>query len=439
MTHCQQPRVAFHTLGCKLNQAETDGLRRGFEERGYTVVDSWTEADVCLLNTCSVTERADSKCRQALRKAVRAAPQATVIVTGCYAQVEADALLNIPGVDMVLGAGEKFRVFELLDQWDGKPLLRRSNHESQFELEDSFGASIERTRAFVKIQDGCGFDCAYCIIPTTRGDSRSRSSQAVLTQVAQLVRGGFQEIVLTGVNLIQYRDPQVRNLTGLLHAMRDVIGSARIRLGSVEPNGINRRLLDEIADNPSVCRHLHIPLQSGDAGILENMERRYTPEKYREVVEQAAKMIPGLGIGVDVMVGYPGETDAAFDNTYQLLDSLPVSYLHVFQFSPRRGTPAASMSHPVEKSVAQERSRRLRELGERKLQQFLAANIGQTHSVIFEESDEQGAVGLSSNYLRIRCEGAEADEAAEVLATGTEGDLLTGIRITRSMLSTKCG
>ena len=420
-------RVAFQTLGCKLNQAEEAALRRGFEDRGYAIVEFLQEADICLINTCAVTERADQKCRQAIRQAVRAAPEAMVIVTGCYAQIAADRLRAIPGVAMVLGAGEKFKVFEYLEQWDGTPFTQHSRHENQFALEDTFGVATDRTRAFVKIQDGCGFACRFCIIPTTRGDSRSRPAVSILRQFRQLAAEGFREVVLTGVNLIQYRDPDVRNLAGLVRALKQSAGSTRIRLGSIEPNGIRQALIDELADGETVCNHLHVPLQSGDAGVLEAMGRKYTPSEYHAIVTEVAERIPGVGIGADVMVGFPGETDRAFRNTCQLIADLPLTYLHVFQFSPRSGTPAATMANPIPPAIMQERSRHLRALGAQKQRDFLASNVGRVHQVLLEQEHAGVASGLSANYLRVRCPAVGlTNTVVAVEATRSDGEALWG-------------
>ena len=338
------PVVALHTLGCKLNFAETSSLGGQFIDRGYDLVEPGGHADVVLLNTCSVTGVAERECRQLIRRALRKSPGAYIIVTGCYAQLAPEEVASINGVDLVLGTKEKFTVFEFAD------IFQKGNAPQVFVSEvgtaDTFGPAMstsagERTRGYLKVQDGCDYHCTFCTIPLARGESRSQSVAGSIRQTEQLVLQGFKEIVLTGVNVGDYGRKQGEDLSGLLRHLVKVPGLRRIRVSSIEPNLLTEELLELIAGQQVLCKHFHIPLQSGSDSVLRRMRRRYTTKQYADLVHRVRAQFPEGGIGADVIVGFPGETDEEFQETYRFLTELPVSYLHVFSYSERPHTPAA--------------------------------------------------------------------------------------------------
>jgi len=419
------PRVALHTLGCKLNFAETSTLGGQFLDRGFEVVPFSESADVYVLNTCSVTERADRECRQLVRRALRRAPEALVVVTGCYAQLAPEELASIEGVDFVLGTKEKSSLFEYLG-----PLQKQTT--PQLYVSDvgdavSFGAAMsgpatDRTRAFLKIQDGCDYQCTFCTIPLARGASRSQSVELCVEQAAALVHQGFKEIVLTGVNVGDYGRKIETDLLTLLRALVGVHGLHRIRISSIEPNLLTKELRQFIADHPAICRHFHIPLQSGSDAVLRRMRRRYTAGMYGELIRSVREQFPDAGIGVDVITGFPGETDAEHEATHRLLADLPVSYLHVFTYSERPNTPAAAHASPVPPAVRSRRNEQLRILGQRKRALFAEQHVGCTVAVLAESTVEDGMrFGFTDSFLRV---GIPADTARENQMVGVK---VTGV------------
>lgn len=423
-------RVAFHTLGCKLNQSETAVIQRGFEQRGFQIVEFGEAADIIFINTCSVTGEAESRCRQAIRKGIKFSPQAQIVVGGCLSQVKGESLKNIPGVRMVLGGGEKFKVLEYLESEhdENTVIVSHSDHQNQFALEESFGYATNRTRAFLKIQDGCTYCCTFCIIPTTRGPSRSRSSTSVYTAVLGLVEDGFKEVVLTGVNLVEYNGQEVGDLTGLIRLLDTIPGEFRIRLGSVEPNYIDREFVELIAHSNHFCPHFHLPLQSGDNEILRRMGRTYTPNEYSAAVETIQQKIPHAGIGCDVMVGFPGENDLHFSHTEELINSLPMLYCHVFTYSAREGTPSYGLTDTVPSHIMKERSRRLRELATRKKAEFLQKQLGRVVTVLFESTElDSWWYGFSESYVKVCCQGnGLANTVKDVRIDGHDGSVAFG-------------
>ncbi|HEX9007052.1 MAG TPA: tRNA (N(6)-L-threonylcarbamoyladenosine(37)-C(2))-methylthiotransferase MtaB [Bacteroidota bacterium] len=408
------PRVALHTLGCKLNYAETSSLGRQFLQHGYDIVEFGTPADVHVINTCSVTARADQECRQVIRRALRTSPESFVIVTGCYAQLQPGTLAAIDGVDLVLGSSEKFSLFELAG--DMRKLSCARVHVADVAGSPPFGPAYTteaggRTRAFLKVQDGCDYSCSFCTIPRARGASRSQPLDECLTQAQALASEGFKEIVLTGVNVGDYGRKFSLHLLDLLEGLAAVPGLDRIRISSIEPNLLTREVLDLISGNSLFCRHFHIPLQSGSDRILRLMRRRYDTGDYRRLIEQIRLKLPQAGIGVDVIVGFPGETEDNFLETHAFLRDLAVSYLHVFTYSERPGTPAVALEGSV---PPEERSRRnsiLRTLSEKKRQAFLEGLSGNSVPVLLEnEIDEGLRYGLTDSYARV---GVPADGTAE--------------------------
>jgi len=425
-------RVAVHTLGCKLNFAETSTIARQFQGQGYEVVTIDDIADVCIINTCSVTERADRECRQMVRRALRHSPAAYVIVAGCYAQLRPDEIAAIPGVDLVLGTKEKFHVFEHAKGFQKKPQVRImvgpiSNLEDA-DLASSLGFS-DRTRAFLKIQDGCDYSCAFCTIPLARGDSRSVSIPDALHEARRVVNSGYREIVLTGVNVGDYGRKSGTSLLELLNQLVEIEGLERIRISSIEPNLLNDELLALWSSNHKLCKHFHIPLQGGNDDVLRAMRRRYLTDLYTDRVTTIKALLPNAGIGADVIVGFPGETDQLFSATYRFLVGLPISYLHVFTYSERPNTAALGFGGRVEPRVRAERSEMLRSLSSRKKHVFQSLIVNSTVEVLFENQTADGHwTGLTGEYARVKVGSnfSLANQLLQVKISGTEGEYCTG-------------
>lgn len=408
------PTVALHTLGCKLNAAETSMIGRQFIERGFEVVDFGEPADVYVVNTCSVTERADRECRQLIRRALRSSAHPFIVVTGCYAQLAPEQIASIDGVDVVLGTREKFHLFEYVTAFRKNEIPRV--HVSDVATVDEFGPAFStgiggRTRAFLKIQDGCDYNCSFCTIPRARGASRSQNPDDTLRQAQMLVEQGYREIVLTGVNVGDYGRKSGTNLLMLLEKLTALRGLDRLRISSIEPNLLNREIIDFVASNDMMCKHFHIPLQSGSDDILRRMRRRYTSGQYRNLIHTITQHIPECGIGVDVIVGFPGETETHFDDTHRFLADLPVSYLHVFTYSERSDTPAATFGNVVEPAARSRRNHKLRVLGLMKRHEFATRWLGATVPVLLEGDVEAGLrFGFTSNYLRVAVPAGSAVE-----------------------------
>jgi threonylcarbamoyladenosine tRNA methylthiotransferase MtaB len=398
-------RVALHTLGCKLNFAETSTLGRQFLERGFRIVAASEHADVYLLNTCSVTERADREARQIVRRFLRKSPGAYVIVVGCYAQLAADEIAAIDGVDVILGADEKFRLFEYVNGFkkEAVPKIHISDRERAAEFRVAYAAEVGgRTRAFLKIQDGCDFGCSFCTIPLARGESRSASVEQVVREAREIARRGYREIVLTGVNVGDYGRKDGSDLMRLLDVLQQNEGIERIRISSIEPNLLTPEIVDYIVGSDKVCNHFHIPLQSGSDSVLKRMRRRCFTGEYRELIDHIRSKDPDAGIGADVIVGFPGETESLFDETYRFLLELPVTYLHVFSYSERENTPALRLDGSVQPKERQRRSEMLRILGRKKRYAFASRFLDRRVEVLFEEkTDGKRISGLTSNYIRV--------------------------------------
>ena len=437
------PKVALHTLGCKLNFAETATISRQFSERGFDVVHTDERVDVCVINTCSVTERADRECRQIVRRALRHSPEAFVVVVGCYAQLRPEEIATIPGVDIVLGTKEKFEIFA--HAGDFHKLYCAQTHVSRVESLDTFiGASsadsLDRTRAFIKVQDGCDYTCSFCTIPKARGASRSTGIAQIVAEVQLAVERGFQEVVLTGVNVGDYGRKDGLSLLALLEQVAAIPALNRIRISSVEPNLLTDELLSFWADNAKLCKHFHLPLQAGSDPILQAMRRRYRTELYVERVEAIRRRVPDAGIGADIITGFPGESDDLFAQTYQLLLDLPVSYLHVFTYSPRPDTVAEEMGNHVEPRIRFARSEQLRILSSKKRRSFHGLFLGLEREVLVEDRTSDGKwTGLTSEYVRVEVESEQDLEncIVPVRITGIKGDNCTGCALDKSTQSTK--
>ncbi len=439
----QMKRLATYTLGCKLNFSETSALAEKFLEQGYELVPFGEKADVTIINTCSVTEQADAKCRNIVRRALRAAPESFIAVIGCYAQLEPEALAAIEGVDVVLGTKEKFE----LEKYIGE----KKNESAQIFVSDiasvdtfGYGHSIaissaqSRTRAYLKVQDGCNYNCSYCTIPLARGHSRSESIEKIVEQAKMLIDAGYQEIVLSGVNIGDYGyrpdgTPSQEDFLQLLEALEN-LPIARLRISSIEPNLLTSQIIDFIASSKRIVPHFHLPMQSGSAYILKLMRRRYNKELYEARVLEVVEKIPDACIGADVIVGFPNETDEHFEETYRFIESLPIAYLHVFTFSKRPNTYAAELLdrgewQPVADKVKQARNRKLHELSFFKKQKFSQRFLGKQMPVLFEGdfSDDEElysgsdatltlyCFGHTANYLRVAVEVPSKDWANEHL------------------------
>lgn len=402
-------KVAFTTLGCKLNQFETQVMRELLEKGDHQVIPFPEIADVYIINTCTVTGKSDYRSRQAIRRAIQANPNATIVVAGCYAQVNPQEIARLQGVDLILGNEEKFRLPSLLDTVKGKGSPRI--HVGELDRSQGFpshrvGAFEGYTRAFVKVQDGCDASCAFCLVSKARGPNRSERPEMVWEQIERLAEAGYQEVVLTGVHLGSFGADQGggMNLAGLLRRLRQAEGLRKVRLSSIEPREFTEELIEEIATSPKICRHLHIPLQSGDPEILRLMRRNYDPTYYRRLLQTLKERMPDLGLGADVMVGFPGEGELHFRNTVALIESLPLTYLHVFRFSPRPGTIAASLPDQVSGEARRERSRLLMALGKRKSLEFKRSQIGKVVEVLVEGTPDRETgfpKGITENYLKV--------------------------------------
>jgi len=396
-------RIAFHTLGCKLNFAETSTIAHSLDNDKFIRVDESDPADVYVINTCTVTEAADKKCRQVIKKFINRSPQATIIVTGCYAQLHSDELSRIKGVDLILGSKEKFNLEKYLSDRAKRidPLICSCGRFPDTDFSPSH-SSGDRTRSFLKVQDGCDYKCSYCTIPMARGRSRNPGIRSLVNEAESIASNGIREIVLTGVNTGDYGKSTGESFISLLKAIAGVKGIERIRLSSVEPNLITNELIELVSEEPKLLPHFHIPLQSGSDKILKLMRRRYRRELFARKAERIIRFMPLAGIGADVITGFPGETEEDFNDTYNFLRDLPLSYLHVFPFSERPGTPAASMDDKVPKYEKDSRVHRLLELAGELHNKFTDLNIGHTDHVLFEESKNGvSSTGFTGNYLRV--------------------------------------
>ena len=419
-------KIAFHTLGCKVNQVETEQLKEEFIHRGYEIVDFTDEADVYLINTCTVTHVSDRKSRAVIRRAARH-PQALVAVTGCMAQVAAKELADIEGIDLIVSNLDKENMADIIEELDPeqeKPVIIERLSDKDRKLRPVLYSRLhERTRAFVKIQDGCESGCSYCIVPRARGPVRSKLPEHVLQEIEQLLSLGYWEIVLTGIHTGFYgKDLDNWDLLRLLNKiLTDSKGDYRIRLSSIEPLEVSQELIDLIAGNSRVCRHFHVPLQSGSNRILKAMNRRYTREYYHDLLQGIAARIPGVALTTDVMVGFPGENEKDFQDTYDLIDSLPFLGLHVFPYSQRPGTRAASMEPQVPPQEKQARSQKLLDLARRKHDDFIAGQVGQELTLLVEKQiAEHDYTGLSDNYIEVSFQ-SPYDLRGELVRVRVEG------------------
>ena len=396
-------RVAFHTLGCKLNFSETSTLARQFTEAGYSRVEMEDGADVLVINTCSVTEQADKKCRNMVSRAVRSNPDVFVAVVGCYAQLKPEEIAAIPGVQLVLGAGQKFNLVEHVQKQQAERLsiVHVGEIKDVKEFIPSFSAG-DRTRTFLKVQDGCNYFCAFCTIPLARGRSRSASIEDTIEQAQQAVDAGAREIVLTGVNIGDYGTQHNTSFLQLIHELEELPGVERFRISSIEPNLLSNDIIDFVATSKKFMPHFHIPLQSGSDEILRSMRRRYRTDLYRERIERIVNTMPHACIGVDVITGFPGENAERFEETRDFLMSLPIAYLHVFTYSERDNTTALRLTDVVPQDIRNRRTIELRMLSEKKKRAFYEQFSSTTQKVLWEGAEEEGRMyGFTENYIKV--------------------------------------
>lgn len=401
--------VAFHTLGCKLNFAETSTIARNLLENGYDKVEFDQAADVYVINTCSVTANADKECKTIVKNAMRSNPQGFVVVVGCYAQLKPEEIASMEGVDLVLGATEKFNIADYLDDLNKQD--KTEIHSCEISQADFYVGSYsigDRTRAFLKVQDGCDYKCTYCTIPLARGISRSDSVENVLRNAREIASKGIKEIVLTGVNIGDYGKGEFGNkkhahtFLELIQELDKIEEIERIRISSIEPNLLRNEIIEYVAKSKRFVPHFHIPLQSGSDEILKKMKRRYLTELYHDRIHKIKEILPQACIGVDVIVGFPGESDQNFIETYQFLNQLPISYLHVFTYSERENTEAIQFAGVVPQNVRKERNKMLRILSEKKRLAFYQTQLGNSHKVLWEADNKQGKIhGFTENYVKV--------------------------------------
>lgn len=425
-------RVAFHTLGCKVNQYDTDAVWAMFKKHGYQVVDFADEADVYIINTCTVTNIGDRKSRQMIRRAHRRNQDAKIVVMGCFAQTSPEKAADIEGVNLVVGTDDRKNIVELvegLDHRGQKSLVRQIFEVREFE-ELPVLEFQGKARATLKIQDGCNEFCSYCKVPFARGKSRSRRPENILAQVKGIVEQGYQEIVLTGVHLGAYgKDLKpTLELIDIVQAITEISGVSRVRISSIDPHEIDERFLKTVAENPKICRHLHIPLQSGCDQILKSMRRKYTTDEYQAIVDKARQIIPGVAITCDVIVGFPGESQEAFSDTCRFIERIGFSRLHVFPYSPRDNTPAAKMPRQVRKREKDSRSHALTEVSKKLAKRFHQQFVDSRVVVLVEQVANGMGEGFTDNYIRARFDASPEDvgKLVEVLVTSADDEGIEG-------------
>lgn len=396
--------AAYYTLGCKLNFSETSTIARNLDEAGFAKVPFEDGANVYVINTCSVTEQADKKCRNIVRKALSYNPEAFVVVIGCYAQLKPTEISEIPGVDLVLGANEKFNVTEHLKDLQKKEVTQIFNNEiKETKVFYPGYSSGDRTRSFLKIQDGCNYFCSFCTIPLARGRSRNASIEETIKKAKELAQTNAKEVVLTGVNIGDFGYNTDENFYSLVKELDKIEGIEQYRISSIEPNLLSNEIIEFVAQSDKFVPHFHIPLQSGSDKLLESMRRRYDTKLYRSRIEKIKQLMPNASIGVDIIVGYPGETDEEFMKTYNFINELPVSYLHVFTYSERANTTALRINESIPVNVRRDRNKMLRILSDKKKRAFYESNINQQETVVFEEAESNGMMhGFTKNYVKIK-------------------------------------
>lgn len=401
----QYKKVAFYTLGCKLNFSETSTIARSFEEGGFAKVNFDDQPDVFVINTCSVTENADKKCRQLVKKAKKVNPEGFVAIIGCYAQLKPTEISQIPGVDIVLGANEKFNLVEHIENLEKsvKVVVKNENIKQTKEFVPAFSIG-DRTRSFLKVQDGCDYFCTFCTIPLARGKSRNATIAETIEEAQKIAKTDIKEVVLTGVNIGDFGQGGEENFFGLVKALDEVDGIDRFRISSIEPNLLSDEIIEfTLGESKRFVPHFHIPLQSGSDRLLKAMRRKYERSLFAERIHKIKSINPDTCIGVDVIVGFPGETNEEFLETIDFLKDLPVSYLHVFTYSERANTTAIKLGDPVPMHIRKERSKQLHILSDKKKRQFYESAIGKTGTVLIEQEENNGWMyGFTENYVKVK-------------------------------------
>ncbi|MBI5402197.1 MAG: tRNA (N(6)-L-threonylcarbamoyladenosine(37)-C(2))-methylthiotransferase MtaB [Ignavibacteriae bacterium] len=409
--------VSLHTLGCKLNYSETSSMAKQFQNNGIEIREFGEKTDIFVLNTCTVTNNADRECKQIIRSVIRNNPDTYVIVTGCYAQLQPGEISSIEGVDLILGTNEKFKLFDYIDNFETESLscfgkkqkadifvspLDEGNY-----VGEAFSSDVDsRTRAFLKIQDGCDYNCSFCTIPLARGRSRSLEIGKVIESAQKIIDSGYKEIILTGVNTGDYNFTESGKRYKLIDVLYrlEKLDIKRIRISSIEPNLLSDDIIALVNSSDKFCNHFHIPLQHGDADILKMMRRRYNTDFFHDLIHKLSERVSDVGIGIDVIVGFPGETEKHFENTYNFLNSLPISYLHVFSYSERRNTFAVTLDGKVEVKDRKTRSSVLRNLSNKKRHEFYTSHTGKKAEVLFETGRDGMIEGWTTNYIRVKSE-----------------------------------
>lgn len=427
-------KVAFYTLGCKVNQYDTEAMVEIFEKGGYDVVNSDEIADVYVINTCTVTNLGDRKSRQFIRRSKKRNPDSIIAVVGCYAQTASEEVMDIEGVNLVLGTNERARIVELVESLNMNEKINYVNNI--MEVKEFEELSIEKikgkTRAFLKIQEGCNQYCSYCIIPYARGPIRSRHLENIIAEVKRLSKNGFKEIVLTGIHIASYgKDLKDTTLIDVIKSVQEIGGIERIRLSSVEPTLLTEEFIKEVKAIPKFCHHLHISLQSGSDETLKRMNRRYDTKEYRRIVKNLRREIPGIAITTDIIVGFPGETEEEFETTYNFVKEMNFSQIHVFKYSPRKGTPAAEYKNQVAGDIKNLRSDRIIKLGNEMMSSYMKEFINKELKVLFEAHYDRNnniIEGLTENYIRVAAPGNEnyIGKIVRTNITGIKNDIMSG-------------
>ena len=431
--------AGFHTLGCKVNQSETEAMTALFLNRGYQLGEFEEYCDVYVINTCTVTHAGDRKSRQMIRRAKQINPQAVVVVTGCYAQTSPEAVAAIEDVDIILGTNMRHRIVDEVEAFTGSRVQLVDEKDTLTDFEEiSMDRVIQKARAYLKVQEGCEQFCTYCIIPYARGPLRSRSMENTLQEAKKLEQAGFKEIILTGMHLGAYGKPseaereagavQQATLADLCEMLLNETSFERIRLSSIEPTEVDDHLLRLFAENRRMCRHLHLPLQAGDDGVLEAMHRPYNTEQYRQEMARIRAAVPDIALSTDLMVGFPGETDEQFENSLRFCDEIAFSSMHLFKYSPRQGTPAAGYPNQVPNEVKDARSKRMQEVAERNMLRYMEAHLGQTVEVLVEEQRSDGIwLGHTDTYLHVAVDGpCRKNAMVQVRLDKIDGKLIKG-------------
>lgn len=396
-------KVAFHTLGCKLNFSETSTISRNFKQKGFDVVSFNSDADIYVINTCSVTEQADKKCRQAIKKIQHKNPEAFIAVVGCYAQLKPEEIASNLGVDLVLGTKEKFNILDHINSLSKNETPEVYSCEiNQVDKFDSSHSEADRTRSFLKVQDGCDYSCSYCTIPLARGKSRNKNIPEIVLEAEKIGESGIKEIILTGVNIGDFGKSTNETFFDLVKELDKVSGIERIRISSIEPNLLKDEIIEFVAKSRKIVHHFHIPLQSGCNAVLAKMQRRYNRELFKSRIDKIKSLMPDAFIGVDVIVGFPGETEEYFMDTLTFLQELDASFYHVFSYSERPNTKSINFENKVPKNIITKRSKELQELANNKQISFYKQNLGRTEKVLFESTKKDGLIfGFTGNYIKI--------------------------------------